>query len=275
MQPTRGGALANVVEVLPVEHQPEYVIGFPVYVALTVRARPNASLNAVTFPDFLDLRESIGLELVRRGGGETVGYEPSPRTGGDERPTGERLESGETRRLLIDLSPLVGRTIAPGEYEGRVSWVAVGEIYDGPPVTLRFRGPTSAETALLAAVAPDRSRYPTWGIWTRTCSEAPPQPTDVSQDNPLAFNLLLRRLFCSPVPPDRIDPTALDTLGGLVVPERDLLKAELFLARGNAAAARQLTEQVASAYPGLAWWVRMLSTGRGYVASFRNPIVPR
>jgi hypothetical protein len=275
MQPTRGGALAQMVEVLPVEHLPEYVIGFPVYVALTVRARPNGALNAVTFADMLDLRECVGLEMVRRGGGDTVSYVPAPHTGGDERPQGERLEPGETRRMLIDISPLIGRAITNGEYELRLSWLAAGEVYEAAPVTLRFRQATSADTALLASAAADRGKFPTWGIWTRTCSEAPPQAVNVIQGNPLAFNLLLRRLFCSPVPPDRIDLTALDTLGGLFAPERDALKAELYHARGDLVAAGQLTEQIARTSPGLTWWLRMLSAGGGYVSSFRNPVVPR
>jgi len=277
MQPSRGGALANAVEVLPVEHLPEYVIGFPVYVAMTVRAKPNAALNAVTFPDLLDLRESVGVELVRRGGGpgDTVTYEPAPHPGGDERPQGERLEPNETRRMLIDVSPILGRGIGEGEYDARLSWVTVGEIYDAPPVTLRFRRPTPDETARRASAAPDRERYPTWGIWTRTCSAAPSQSTDVRQDDPLVLNLLLRRLFCSPVPPDRIDPTALDALGGLFAPERDAFKVELYNARGDTARAQQLLEQITGSYPGLAWWARMLSAGAGYVMSFRNPVTPR
>jgi hypothetical protein len=275
MQPTRGGALANVVEVLPVEHQPGYVIGFPMYVALTVRARPNASLNAVRFADLLDLHESIGVEIVRRGGGDSVSYEPVSRPRGDARPRGERLEPGETRRMLTDISPLVGRALADGEYDVRLSWVAAGEIFDAPPVMLRFRRPTADETARLASVAPDRGRYPTWGVWTRTCSEAPPQAVTVQQGDPLALNLILRRLFCSPVPANRIDPGALDSLGGLFAPERDALKAELYNARGDTAQARQLTDALARTHPGLAWWIHMVAAGGGYVTSFRNPVVPR
>lgn len=272
MQPTRGGALAKVVEVLPVAHEPEYVIGFPVYVALTVRARPDAALSAVAFADLLDLRESIGLEMVRRGGGDSVSYEPSPRPTGDERPKGDRLEPGETRRMLTDISPLVGRGVSEGEYDVRLSWVAAGEIYDAPPVALRFRRPTSSEAARLALVAPDRAQYPTWSAWTRTCSEAPLAAGEVTAENRLALNLLLRRLFCSPIPPERADPSMLDALGGLYAPERDALKAELYQARGDTARFRALREEVVGATPGLAWWMQMLDGGGGYVASFRNPV---
>jgi hypothetical protein len=275
MQPNKS-ALAEPVDVFPVEQLPQYVIGFPVYVVLTVRATPNVGRGLLTFPDFLDLRGRVGLVMLR-GNTEIVRFMPSdeaPRV--HEEPSGDRLEAGETRRMLIDISPLFPSPLDEGEYEIRLAWVGVRETFDAAPIRIKLRRPTALEIGKLTSVAPDRDKFLSWGEWTRTCSGVPTTPESIDPNDPLAFNMILRRLFCSPIGPDRADVDELSSLGGLFAPECNALKVELYQARGNTTEANRLMAELSESQPGLAWWLRTLAAGHGgYIATFRNPVPPR
>ena len=255
--------LSTAVKVLPVDHLPEYVIGFPVYVAITVRADPDTSLNRLRFADFINLRESIGVEIELSGGGDAVRYQPhpvAPETGG------ERLGPGETRRMLADVSPLLGAGIVAGEYRARFTYVTPRATYAAPPATMRFRLPTAAEDVLLTAAAPDRARFPNWALWTMSCSHdvyAGP----IGLENPLRFGLVLQRLLCGPDSPDRVDPRILDVLTGLFEPERNALEAELYHARNDLESYQRIRAGILGT-PGLAWWIRMLDQGGAYLKTF-------
>jgi hypothetical protein len=256
------------LEVLPVEFLPEYVIGFPVYVAITVRARPNSILNNLRFADFLNLRESIGLEMSRHDGGYSAHYEPKPIISLEAGALPERLQPGETRRMLADVSSLVGAGVIEGDYAARFSYVSPRATYMATPVTLRFRKPAAAEKALLATAAPDRPRFPNWGRWTLSCSHAD-YDGPITPDNPLRFNLLLQRLFCGPEPPAQVDPQILDVLTGLFQPEGSALKAELLHARNDIDGYHRARAAAVSVAPGLAWWMEMLDHGGAYLKTFR------
>jgi len=255
------------LDILPVEFLPEYVIGFPVYVAITVRARPNSVFNSLRFADFLNLRESIGLEISRHEGGYSASYEPRPIISQETGGPPERLQPGESRRMLADVSPLVGVGILEGEYDARFSYVSPRTSYAAPPVTLRFRKPTAAESALLAAAAPDRQRFPNWGRWSFTCSHSN-YDGPIETDNPLRFNLLLQRLFCGAEPPERVDPRTLDVLTGLFEPEANALKAELYHARNDLEGYQRARAAILRDSPGLAWWIDMLDGGGSYLQTF-------
>lgn len=273
MSPAPGGALADAAELLPVEHGPEYVVGCPVHVALTMRARPNAALQNVHFPDFVDLREAVGLEMYRQGGSESVRYSPQASLPDPEELPGEALASGETRRMLVDISPLVGQAIPAGSYYVRLSLAAAGELYSAPPVTLRFRAPTTEEAVALASAAPNRAQAANWALWMTTCTAQSMQlHPALLPGHPLLFMVLLHRLFCAPDPPERVDPAMLDSLTGLYAPERDALKAELMQVQGSPASFERAREWVTANHPGLAWWMRMLTGGGGYITSFHNPV---
>jgi hypothetical protein len=66
------------LDIMPVEHLPEYVIGFPMHVAITIRAHPNVSFNMLPVADFLSLHACIGAEIRDSGNGEPVRYMPKP-----------------------------------------------------------------------------------------------------------------------------------------------------------------------------------------------------
>jgi hypothetical protein len=266
MHPTTEHPVLGGLQILPVDSLPEYVIGFPVYVAITVHARPNSSFEGLRFADFTNLRESIGVQIAGTGGGYTAQYQPRPII--SEPAIADRLGSGETRRMLTDVSPLIGNGIVEGEYRARFSYVAPYAAYEAPPVILHFRKPTAAEEALLAAAAPDRARFPNWALWTMSCSHALYDGA-IGPENPLRFNLLLQRLLCGPEPLDKIDPAILDALTGLFGPEGNALKAELHHARNDIEGYRRVKADVLRAAPGLEWWMSMLDQGGAYLKTFR------
>jgi hypothetical protein len=273
MHPTTETPVPPELDILPVEHLPEYVIGFPVYVAITVRARPNTWFNMLPFADFLNLRASIGVEFGNQRGGEPFRYAPKPFLDPESGRSGGRLGAGESRRMLADVSPFFGDGTGEGEYWARFSYIDTEAAYEAAPVTLRFRKPTPAESALLASAAPDRLKFADWGLWTISCPQGPAYDRAIAPDSPLKLNLLLRRLFCGPEPLNRVDPAILDVLDGLYAPEGNALKAELYHARRDDANYQQLRARILRDSPGLAWWIRMIDQGGAFLKSIR--LVPQ
>jgi hypothetical protein len=255
------------LDILPVEHLPAYVIGFPVHVAVTVRAHPGISFNMLQFADFLNLRSCIGAEIENLRGGEPRRYTPKPFLDPQSGRRGGKLRPGESRRMLVDVSPyFVG--IAAGEYRVSFSYVETYGVHSALPVTLRFRQATAAESALLVAAAPDRVNFETWDRWTITCPESL-YSGPIAPDNPLKLNLLLRRLFCGPEPLNRFDAAVLNVLTGLYAPEARALRAELYQARGDTEFYQQIRAQILVDTPGLGWWIRMLDGGGAFIKSIR------
>jgi hypothetical protein len=252
---------------MPVEHLPEYVIGFPMHVAITVRAHPDVSFNTLPFADFVSLNSCIGAEITGQHGGEPVRYQPKPHLDPQSGKRGSKLAPGESRRMLADVSPYFNG-ISEGEYQVRFSYIETDGIYHAPAVTLRLRRPTTAESALLESAAADRPNFPTWGMWTITCPKTP-YDGPVSADNPLRFNLLLRQIFCGPQSLDRFDPALLDVLTGLYAPEGRVLEAELYQARGDSDRYQKMRSRILLDAPGLGWWTRMIDGGGAYLKSIR------
>jgi hypothetical protein len=255
------------LDIFPVEHLPEYVLGFPVHVAITIRARPDTTFNMLPFADFLNTRSCIGAEITSRGGGELVRHQPKPFIDPDSGRRGGKLAPGETRRMLTDVS-LYFEHVTEGEYEVRFLYIETDAIYPAKPIVLRFRKPTSAESELLATAAADRPNFATWGTWTITCPKNLYEGT-ITAESPLRFNLLLRRLFCGAEPPDQADPRMLDVLTGLYGPEGRALQAELYRARANETTYNELRSQLLLDTPGLLWWVRMIDGPGAFLKSLR------
>lgn len=251
-----------------VEHLAAYVIGFPVFIAVTIRTKPGIAMNAIPAADLIALNECIGVEVRDSAGAVIHTYRPRPLVDPDLGEPGVRLSPGESRRMLTDISPTLGRLMA-GEYTLQVSYVIPDAAYHAPPFTVRFRNPTTAEMAMLAAVAPDRAGVANWAIWTTTRPLLPVYTGAIRQDHPLLLNLFLRRLFYGQEPLARLNPTLLDAMEGLYRPEREALQAELYYARGDQEHYLQLRAKILRDSPGLAWWVRMIDEGGAYLKTFR------
>jgi hypothetical protein len=253
------------LDILPVDHFAEYVIGFPMHVAITVHASSRVRFNALPFANFLDLRSCIGIEFVEDKGGEPIRYSPKPMIDPQSANRGGPLAPGESRRMLVDVSPYFAAA-GEGKYRVQFSYIETDGAHAAPPVVFRLRQPNQAESAAL--VSADRSRFPTWGQWTTVCPKTLFNGP-IGADNPLRFNLLLQRVLCGPTPLDRVDPSVLDVLTGLYAPEGRALQAELALARGDHSRYEQIRSQLLALAPGLAWWIRMTDGGGAFLKSLR------
>jgi hypothetical protein len=252
------------LEILPVEHQPEYVIGYPVHVAITVRAKPNTAFR-LAFADITDLRECIGIEMI--GDSARIREMPEPIPDPEASHQAWELGPGESHRMLADVSPLIGADIQEGEYRVRFTYLSPGIANPSIPVVMRFRRPARPEEEFKRIVAADRPAFPNWAMWSLACGERPIDAAQVKA-GPLVFSLAVRHLLCGKGPLNTVDPAVLDVLGGLYAPERDALKAELYDARGDRANYERLRARIASDAPGLEWWVRIIDEGGAYLKTF-------
>ena len=268
MQPSAETPVPAELDIMPVEHLSEYIIGFPMHVAITVRAHRDVSFNMLPFADFLNLHACIGAEIADVRGGEPLRYKPKPFLDPESGRRGSKLAPGEPRRMLADVSPYFNGVVE-GEYRVRFSYIETDGMYHAPAVTLHLRQPDNAERALLAAAAADRPQFPTWGMWTIVCPKTA-YDGRIAPDNPLKFNLLLRRMFCGHESLDRFDPALLDVLAGLYAPEGHALQAELYHARGDSERYGEIRSQLRLDTPGLGWWVRLIDGGGAYLKSLRR-----
>jgi hypothetical protein len=258
------------LHVVSIQHQPEYVIEYPIYVAIVLEAPQDTSFNRLPFANLVDLNECIGLEVVDAGNHVVASYTPKPVL--DPEHGGEALGAGQRRRMLTDVSPLIPVTIPAGDYRLRLAYVSPHMSISAAPVAVRLRRPTPAEKAQLSLLSAELARFPSWATWTisQPPALAPAAAGTIAADNPLKLNLLLHRLFFGPEPLDRADPSALDILTDVYEPEGNALKAELYRARGDTARHQALKASTLAAEPGMAWWFQMIDAGGGFLSSFRS-----
>jgi hypothetical protein len=270
MQPAAADAEQGL-EMLKPEHLPEYVIGFPAYVAVTVKAKPEVNFNALRFADLTGLKSSIGVEM-KSATGETIRSIPAALIDEDLGLDPETLDGGEVRRMLADVSPLFGPDPQPGVYAARFFFVSLSGANPSAEVTIRLRKATAAEESAKKALAPDKPQFPTWSQWSITCSGASIETPKLPSGDPLVFALMLKQLFCGTGRLRSLNPATLDIAAGLYEPEREALKAELLNLRGDEDGYRRIRSRTLERFPGLAWWFRMIDEGGGYIDTFsRRP----
>ena len=265
MQVETQGVEADGIEFVSVEHFPEYAIGLPVWVALTVRADEDTSFHRLAFADLLNLQSSIGLEMI--GPSFTHRKMPTPVVEEEFGRTPQSLMPGETRRMLADISPLVGPDVPEGEYRIRLTYLSEEFSLKGKPFAVRFRRPDAAEQLLLAFAA-GRPKQSDWAEWMRRCQERSLALTQIPRSSPAALTFVLNSLFCGREGLASITPNALEEIEAIPAPERKALQAELLLARGDTARAVSLQGSILRETPGLQWWMAKLQKGTGYLKTF-------
>jgi hypothetical protein len=258
------------LEVTSVDHLPEYVIGFPIYVAITIRADLRTAYPRLPFANLLNLKSCIGVEVSRLDGTVISRELPTPIIDRQLGNPGAALEKGESRRMLTDVSPLVPITLSQGNYSVRFAYAAAREnYYWANPVKITFRNPNQAEAAWLSSLAVEREKFFGWADWTYTAPEGSVFSGAITEDNPLKLNLLLRLLFFGPTTPAQVDPAITDVLTGVYEPEGKALKVELYQARGDQANYQRTRDEILRQTPGLGWWMRRVDQKAGFLASFR------
>jgi hypothetical protein len=258
---------------LEIDFAKDYVLGFPMHVAILVRCdQEEAVLRHLPFVDCLDTYGAIGLRLQNEWNHqEIMAFEPEFIVDEDAGIPEFALGPGETRRLLIDVSDLIPLETPAGDYFMRISYATGSTRVEHQPVLIVLRRPNAEEQGILGQIKPELLGEGRWKKWTTT----PPRDLNhfteqVTPEDPLRFNRILRFLFYSPQPLDQIDMTLLDGLDGIYYPEAMLFRAELLMARRDHAGFDRVATWVRQSCPGLSYWVDEIAAGQSPLADQRS-----
>ncbi|WP_063816003.1 hypothetical protein [Sorangium cellulosum] len=255
-----------------IDVEPEYVLGFPVYVGMTIgSAPPSASLMRLPLPSPAALRGAVGLRLWRPGEAEPF-FEEAPTAVVDPELSAPsfRLRAGEIRRLLVEISELLPDDLSAGAVDGQLLYGAPPHIAESARGRLLFREPMDAERASLDELRTEVEAAGSFGRWLRRPPSDPSRlapPTD--RGDPLRYPRLIKYLIHGPEGLDTVDPALLNVLGGVFAPEAYGLAAELLAARDPGAFAGY-AQQVKAAYPALAAWMDAIAAGQSEIAWARS-----
>lgn len=258
--------------IVALETEPEYVLGFPVYVALTLAASPpGASLTQVPAPQTHQLYGAIGVRLWRAGDSDPfVDVPANGMVDSDLGLPGMSLRAGRQRRLLLEISSLLPEDLAAGEYTAELRYGTRARFATSPRFALRLREPTRAEREQAAALQPELSAAGSWAEWAEQRgpnASALRPPTSAS--DPLRYPRALKYLLHGPVPLGAIDEGFLALLDGLFAPDAEGLRAELLAAKDRAAFAAHAA-RVKATWPGLTTWMNEIEDGTSAIAWTRT-----
>jgi hypothetical protein len=259
--------------IVSVETEPTYVQGFPAYVALAIASRPrDATLTRVPVIGWQGTRGMVGITLTGEGSNEQIFHvDPLPMADPELGLPVNRLEAGEQRRMLVDLTEIFPDTLAPGAYRADVR---VGpESIRSDPASFRavFRARSTQEQDEWQGIVRERDERGSWGRWTRM---PPLGPANIraprGADDPLRLNLVLRTLFHDPTPLPQIPLSLVDCLDGLFEPEREGLRAELLAVRGDENALTRQVAEVKDRFPALTRWMNQVLSGESEIVWSRR-----
>lgn len=265
----RGIVIADGLGPLDAACLPEYVLGFPVHLAITLRVdSPSTRFKQLPLPGFFGLKGAIGVVLTeRRGGTVRARIDPHPRVDRDLGSPPFALGPSETRRILLDLGDVVPPDMPPGAYILQVTYASRDERIAGPPLMISWRTPTADERRELDSLKPERERAGSWSLWTKFPAAHPDSlrgPFD--RDDPLRYCRVLRYLQAGDDALSAVDVHLLDALDSLYLPESVALRAELWKARGNQHEYDLASARIRQDFPGLLWWLGEIENGRSPLA---------
>jgi hypothetical protein len=182
-----------------------------------------------------------------------------------------RLEAGERRRMLVDLTEMLPSPLDPGSYDASISFGPEAIRAVSGPVHLVFRRPNDREAEILDRVGPELAARGSWGQWTRL---PPLDPSNQSvpwgPHDPLRFNWILRDLLFGDEPLAAVPLNRLDVLDGLFESEREALRAELLSAGGDPVTLAGQVANVKRQFPALTRWMNQLLAGESEIAWARR-----
>jgi hypothetical protein len=248
---------------LVVEHEAEYVVGFPAYVAFALRAaKQGAAVHYLPIESWRGARDAIGLR-VRRGEHVVEKDEPDGADMTNQDGTkGLKVPMGGETRVVVDLAERFAH-IPPGSYRVEVGYGTKKRHAWSAAFPLVLRKPDEEETKDLALYRASGAKG--WVAWTE--SPAGPVTPPRGKRDPLRLNKTLRYVYFGPEL-DALDLSVLDALDGMWAPERDALRAEI-LALRDPARAEKLAGDVAAKHPGLWEEMKSVAGGIGPVKYFR------
>jgi hypothetical protein len=240
-------------------HEPAYVIGLPILVAVRVQPDQPESWIKMPYEDFLTHNRFLEIELKDAAGAVIIpfrGWFP-PIDFKDARP---EFRLAESRRVLIDLSAVIGRDIAPGRYTAQLFWGAGPHYSTSPSFALTLRAPDQAERSVLNRLSPELQKVSyDWAAWTRSVEHPASLSTVIAPDQvppSLRLNWLLKSLNDQVYRGQPSDLSFADSVGPLFRPEIAALRAELRKVSGDELAWMTAAADVAHRYPELGWIVQ-------------------
>jgi hypothetical protein len=240
---------------MEVDHDPAYVPGLPVLVAVTLRAREGDAFRRLPIADWRGTNGAFGLQLD----GEVVA-EPLPVFDADFGASFFSLAGGEARRVLIDLSELLPDGGSIGQHRAVLSYGPRAVRTESAPFSLVLRAPNAEEAATIGELGAAVDAAGGWGPW----AALPPADAVTlpgSETDPIAFHKIIRFLLHGPRPLALIDEACLETVRGVLAPEAEALRAELYAVADPAAFARQAA-MVRARFPALSWWIDEIEAGQ-------------
>ncbi|MFN0131017.1 MAG: hypothetical protein ACKVW3_00540 [Phycisphaerales bacterium] len=255
-----------------VEPMREYVAGFPAWVAVTIQTKPGTTANRRPVADVYGIQDCFDIELFLKDKPEKAvrAHKSFPMVDEHIAVLGERIVAGEPRRMLFDMSPLLGPGLAPAAYVCKLSYANIEAAYPAPPFAFTLRAPTDAERDQLSTHAADRAQFASWADWIVGPPKGPVVTASLPKESPLRFAMVLRRASYGPDEPTVFDLKMLDGFDPPVEPEAKAIGAEVLKIRGDAAGYASAKAATLARAPGLAWWFRILDGGGRFAMSRRQ-----
>jgi hypothetical protein len=261
------------VPAVSLEAEPEYLLGFPMIVAVTYDNRASGT-------QFLNLPElmlwttrgpfSLRFEPLQQGAAlETRPYFP------DIDEVGMLLDPGQTVRMPLDLSN-VAAGLQAGRYRLTFTLYVGKQSRSSRPVELAIAAPSAVETAEAARLRRLGRAPIDTGAWapflTRNWNTVVPAPgLGAAAARQLRLHVLLHRAFYGPLGPREVDLSSVKALDGPVLePEGRLLELEGQAARKGAGAVRKQMDAIVQKWPGLRRRAEAVLSGDGLIATGRR-----
>ena len=245
------------IEVRAAPVDPVVVEGGPLRVIVELRVVTTAVRAQVASVLIPRLRSLGGVGVVARSNGAPLAT-VLPAAPDPEWSPVRDLDSGEARRGVVDLSPLVGGA-GSGELSLRVVVATPLGRSASEELSLVVAPPNGPVAEALQAAREELEPGQTWLDWVEQSPESALDRRPLAELGPLALHALLRRWRRGPL---RVAPEELDALGPKLSPERLGFLAERAVAAGDRGElARRMAETLA-VEPGLGWWMEDLRRGR-------------
>lgn len=265
-----GDAPTDAAPPIEIVAEPDYWIGFPMVVEITV-SNPSPTRSWYALPSCRLLRApgAVAFRWVEAGGA-TIELPAASTRAGEGPARGFDLEPGDSRTMLFDISEL-DPPLTPGVWTLTGTYTTPRGRSAAPPVTVSLVAPSEPDAAGAARLRSANGAG--CASWSRLLDEGVDPLPDVELSaaawRRLAFHEAVHRVVHDAAELEGVDPATFDGFDdGPLAGEAALLRLELLEARGSADAA-PLRARIAERWPGLRWRLAELAAGHGFLAGLR------
>lgn len=250
---------------------PEYMIGFPMLVAITCE-NPTAKSTFYNLPEANIFTAPGPIEFIFTSpdGKRIVLPAASPRH--KETARGFTLRPGEARRMLFDISGLEP-SLEPGPYRLEAIYRLKSGSSTSPPAQVRITTPAPEDARAAATLKRENDTgEPSWSQFIeanwRTVDAA---KLSAKGREALAYHLFLHRAIYGPARVRDLELGRLEAFArGPLAGEAAVLRLEILAARGAQTAAEEAA--ILKQWPGLRWRIDEIKAGGGLLASLRRTL---